>query len=430
MGQLFYIVKERGQDLKFFHLADLHFGKSIYGRSLIDDQADWIIKFIELCKREDVDAVVVAGDVYDRAAPAADAVRLLDTFVTGLRELEIPVLMVAGNHDSGDRLAFAKELLKKEGLYIAGKVKKELDHISIKEKKGSGEVTFWMMPYIFPEEVKSVLLDEDIRNYDQACRALIGAQDIDPLKRNVLIAHQNVIANGTEPERGGSESMVGGVGEIDYSAFDSFDYVALGHIHSSYPVGREEVRYAGTPLCYHFEETRQKSKGALLVTIGEKGTDISVEHKMIVPLHKMEYLVSDYEDIIEELKRRSTKDNKGIYYGIVIKDRRINPEISQYLRGLIENMDSYLLDLSSDYHEYSTVKNSARMAEVKEKRLEELFADLITRRCNDIPPSDEEFELLKYVSEIMDNSDIKEEISESDIDKIISKAGKIGGEAV
>lgn len=236
-------------NMKFYHLGDLHFGKSIYGLSMLDDQRYFVDRFLECCTQERPDAVVIAGDVYDRSAPSGDAVELLDYMLTELAGMDIPVMLVAGNHDSGQRLSFASSILAKQNVHIAGTPQKAMEHVTLGDPDGSGPVTFWLLPYIYPEVASHVLDDEEIRTYEEAIRRMIEEQEIDPSHRNIIVSHQNVVANGREAERGGSESMVGGVGQIDYSAYDAFDYAALGHIHSSYPVGRDEIRYAGTPLC-------------------------------------------------------------------------------------------------------------------------------------------------------------------------------------
>ena len=256
--------------MRFLHLADLHFGKSIYGLSLLDngDQKHWVERFLDLAREAKPDAVVIAGDVYDRSAPPGAAVQLLSDMLTALAEMGVPVLMTAGNHDSAQRLAFAHALLAREGLHISADLfaSGALTRVSLAD--AHGPVDFWLMPYVFPALAEQALGLEGLRGYDAAVRALLSRQPVDFSRRNVLVAHQNVTARGVEALRGGSESMVGGVGQVEYTAFDGFDYVALGHIHAACPVGRETVRYAGSPLCYHFDETRQRAKGPVLVELG------------------------------------------------------------------------------------------------------------------------------------------------------------------
>ncbi len=412
--------------MKFFHIADLHFGKTIYGTSMIEsgDQKDWIEKFIGLCTEEKPDAIVIAGDIYDRSAPSGDAVMLLDHMVTSINKLDIPLMMIAGNHDSGQRLSFGSNILSKGKVYVAGLTDGEISHVSITDPENGEEVTFWLMPYLFPEQVSVLLKDDTIHSYDAAVRALLKNQDIDFAKRNVLVAHQNVIADGKEAERGGSESMVGGVGQIDYTAFDGFDYVALGHIHSAYAVGRPEVRYAGTPLCYHFAETRQSKKGPLLVTIGEKDEKPVVELKELKPLHKMRALSGTAEEIRELL---AADDGRNEYISITITDQRITPAISNHFRDVLLSRGSILMELISTYSDFRTISAAAKAKALEEKTVEELFSDLYRERNDDEPPTDDEYELMKYVGELVRNSDTHAEIDSRDIDRILEHAEKIGG---
>jgi exonuclease SbcD len=411
--------------MKFYHLADLHFGKSIYGLSMLDDQRYWADQFIELCSNEKPDAIVIAGDIYDRSSPSGDAVELLDYFLTSLAEKNIPVMMIAGNHDSGQRLSFGKTMLSRQNLHIAGIAKKEIEHITFENLDENGPITFWMLPYTYPEQISLILNDEEIRTYDQAIRKLIELQKIDSDQRNIIIAHQNVIADGKEIERGGSESMVGGVGQIDYSVFDAFDYAALGHIHSSYPVGRKEVRYAGTPLCYHFSETRQKEKGIIEVTINDKDAPVEIRTIEITPLHKMRSLEGTKDEIYEILREDKGKNE---YVGITLTDQRITPEIASYLKQLLNSRGSILMELLSSYSSFNGTISSAEREAVENKAIEDLFADLYTEQNGGTPATDEEYGLMAYVGELVRNQDSHLPIDMKDVNKLLDKAQKIGGE--
>ena len=240
--------------MKLFHLADLHLGKCIYGYSMIEmgDQPFYIEQIIKKAECLKPDAIVIAGDVYDRAVPSKEAVKLFDDFLTRLAAMEITVLLIAGNHDSGSRLAFADKLLCHQGIYIAGEVQKNVMKVSLQDELGP--VNFYLVPYLFPAAINTLLHREDIKDYESAMCALLEEQDISFEERNVMISHQFVTAGVQKPEMGGSETTVGGIGQIDGSVFDGFDYVALGHIHNAQPMGRKEIRYAGSPLCYHFSE--------------------------------------------------------------------------------------------------------------------------------------------------------------------------------
>ena len=382
--------------MKFLHLADLHFGKSIYGVSLLEkgDQPVWVERFLQLVCEIQPDAIVIAGDVYDRSSPSGEAVALLDSMITDLAEKEIPVIIVAGNHDSGQRLSFGGSLLAKQRIHISGVLSKELPCVTLSDQEGP--VNFWLMPYIFPSLVAQRLEDESIRDYDTAVRRLLELQKIDFSQRNVLIAHQNVTANGQESTRGGSESMVGGVGQVDYSVFEGFDYVALGHIH--YPVGRETIRYAGSPLCYHFNETKQPVKGPILVELGAKGTLPNIETKSIEPLHPMREIRGAYETIRAEELQNTTQ---GEYVRIVLTDRRNEPNIYHFFRELFEKRGSVVMEVTSEYNQFQAMPSAAPSGTAEELAIEELFAEFYTERFGGKTPDPQEQELLRFAGEQM-----------------------------
>ena len=385
--------------MRFLHLSDLHLGKSIHGVSLLEsgDQAVWVERFLMLCDRVKPDAVLVAGDVYDRSAPSGDAMQLLSHMLTELAARSIPVMLSAGNHDSVQRLSFAAPLLSRQGVHISRPLSEspELVHIPFRDEHGT--VTFWLMPYVFPAMIAHVLGEDCPRDNDGAVRALLARQPVDFSQRNVLVAHQYVTAGGAEGLRGGSESMIGGVGQIDYTAFDGFDYAALGHIHAAYPVGRETVRYAGSPLCYHFDETRQPAKGPVLVEIGAKGEAITSETLIIPPLHPMREMKGEFE----RLRAEAIADTRrGEYLRVVLTDRRVTQEIASFFRDLCESRDSVLMEIASEYHAYSDVKGPERSA-VEQKSVEALFTDFFAERMGGELPTESEAALIAYAGELL-----------------------------
>lgn len=403
--------------MRFLHLADLHFGKSIHGVSLLEngDQGYWVDRFLELTDELSPDAVAIAGDVYDRSAPSGDAVQLLSRMLTALTERKIPVLMVAGNHDSVQRLSFVSSLLARQGLYISAPLSdsSKLREVTLEDEYGP--VSFWLLPYSYPALIAQTLGEESLRDPDTAVRALLERQKLDPSRRNVLIAHQNVTAGGIEAIRGGSETMVGGVGQIDFSAFDGFDYVALGHIHAAYPVGRETVRYAGSPLCYHFDETRQPVKGPLLVELGGKGEQVQIRTCPLPPLHPMRELRGDYDALLASL----AEERRGEYLRIILTDRHVTPEIARFLRGLCEERGSVLMELCSEYEEFSGTFGAPSVHAVREKSVEELFADFYTERSGGEPPSEEDRKLLCFAGEQMRRAEERTAPSEREVEKLL-----------
>lgn len=382
--------------MKFIHLADLHLGKSLYGVSLIDngDQNFWVERFLEKTAGILPDAVVIAGDIYDRSAPSGDAVMLFNHMLTELEKMNIPVMITAGNHDSGQRLSFAESILAKQQIYIAGVAQAEVSHVTIAEKDGPGEVTFWLVPYLFPAMAAQKLEDDSIGDYETAMRKLLERQDIDFNRRNVLVAHQNVTADGREAERGGSESMVGGVGQMDYRVFDGFDYVALGHIHASCPVGRKEVRYAGSPLCYHFDETRQPVKGILLVELKEKGSGAHVTPISVSPLHPMREIRGTCEEILKEAEDGKEQQE---YIKIVVTDSRITPQLSGMLRELFGKRGSIIMELVSEFREFGRVSGlPGTHGEAKE--IEEYFEELYRERKAQAEPDEKDRKLFAFAA--------------------------------
>ena len=404
--------------MRFLHLADLHFGKSIYGTSLLEngDQGYWVDCFLALAEELFPDAVVVAGDVYDRSAPSGDAVQLLSRLLTGLSELSIPVMLTAGNHDSVQRLAFLSPLLRREGVHISGPLAQSpaLAHVTLTDEHGP--VTFWLMPYVFPALVAQALGTENLRDSGEAVRLLLSRQGIDFAGRNVLVAHQNVTANGAEAERGGSESMVGGVGQIDYTVLDGFDYVALGHIHAAYPVGRDTVRYAGSPLCYHFNETKQAAKGPVLVTLGAKGEPVKTETLAIPPLHPMRELRGAFEELRDA---ELANPRRGEYLRVVLTDRRVSPEIAVFFRELYKSRDSILMELCSDYQTAAGGAGMLSRGDVEEKSVEDLFADFYAERRGGEMPTEEDATLLRFAGELLSRADVRAAPGEKETQKLL-----------
>ena len=403
--------------MRFLHLADLHLGKIIYGASLIDngDQKVWVEHFLEKARELKPDAVVIAGDVYDRGQPPGKAAVLLSRLVTELAGMEIPVMITAGNHDSINHLSFLSPLLAKQKVFISRPLDSsaELTHATLEDEYGP--VTFWLLPYVYPAMIAQVLGDEEIRDYDTAVRRILAAQPVDYTQRNVVIAHQNVTANGQEAVRGGSESMVGGVGQVDYTAFDGFDYAALGHIHSSYPVGRETVRYAGSPLAYHFNETKQPEKGPLLITLTEKGRDPVIEIQKIDPLHRMREIRDDYAKIRSVMTENPWKNE---YLKIILTDTRVTPEISDFLHETARAHGSEVLELTSEYRSFSGEAVLSGTGDIHDIPVEELFAKFFTGRNNGIEPDEQDLALMTYVGEMTRKAEQKEP-SEEDFRKIV-----------
>jgi exonuclease SbcD len=282
--------------MKFLHLADLHIGKSVNGFSMLTEQKHVLKQVIEYVQTECPDAIIIAGDIYDRAVPSVEAVRVFDDFLTSLAHENVAVLLISGNHDSPERLAYANRLLADKKLYICGAFDGAMKLVTLSDTLG--EVNFWLLPFIKPATVRRFFSECSIDSYNDALAAVLEAANIDWNARNVLISHQFYTKAGVEPERADSEiNPIGGLDAMDVTPLDQFDYVALGHLHGSQTVGSEVIRYAGSPLKYSFSE-RTHHKGLNLVELHEKG-NATISQLSLVPLHDMRQIKGPLDELLK-----------------------------------------------------------------------------------------------------------------------------------
>lgn len=289
--------------MKFFHLSDLHIGKHLYYYSLMDDQKYALEQVIEAAKREHPDAILISGDIYDKITPSAEAVRLLDWFLTTLSRIEpqITILIIAGNHDSGEKLEFAKELLGKNGVHIAGmspRTKEEkIKKVVLEDAYGA--VNFYLLPFTKPFHVRAKFPEDKLETYGEAMEALLQEEPIDTEARNVLLSHQFYIAGADRPDICDSEiRMVGGTDEVDAGLLKAFDYAALGHIHRAQRIGEERFRYAGTLLKYSVSEA-DHNKTFTMVTMEEKGAPLKIESIPIKPIRDVRVLKGNLSELLQ-----------------------------------------------------------------------------------------------------------------------------------
>ena len=323
--------------MKIAHIADTHFGKDLKKVNFADvDQPFWMQKFLEDITKEQVDVVVMAGDIYDDKIQPIKAINLFGDFLAALNDLGITVFIVPGNHDQADRLAANSNILKKQHIHFASEISRELVHITL--PMGDEKVVFWLLPYVEPINVRRVLGRDDITNYDSAVRELLAEQPLDKEAVNVIVAHQNVLAGATERILNDHEVDIGYSGQVDYTAFDAFDYVALGHIHGMQTVGRDTVRYAGAPLQYDFSE-ESRWKGYLLVEIAGKNK-ITITEKPLEMLHEVMVLpkgsaAATLEELLELGKRIENKDK--YYFKVRIKSSSLVGKAQEQLYAVFGN---------------------------------------------------------------------------------------------
>ncbi len=281
--------------MKLFHLSDLHLGKRIHERSLIEDQKHILNQIVELVSEEKPDAVMIAGDVYDRSLPPEEAVALFDDFLYELSRLNVNVLIISGNHDSAERLGFGGRIMNRNGIFLSPEFNKEnygrvLKPVVLNDEYG--EVNFYMLPYITPAAVRAAQSSE-ISGWNEMAESVFSDMNIDTSKRNILIAHQFVTGASTcDSER----LSVGGADNIDYDVFEQFDYVALGHLHGKQRIGRDTVRYCGTPLKYSFSEVNHH-KSVTIVNVAEKG-NIQLSELPLEPLHDWREIKGKFDEIV------------------------------------------------------------------------------------------------------------------------------------
>lgn len=285
--------------MKFLHIADLHIGKIVNDFSMLEDQKFILDQICGMASANQADAVVIAGDVYDRVIPPSEAVTLLDRFINALTDLDIQVILISGNHDSPERLSFGENLFSRQGVHIAGVRKDELTKVVIEETTCVTE--FLLLPFVKPSQL-------GVRTSDEAMECLLKRywqeedqkEKKDSIRKNrVLVTHFFVTNGGKEPELSDSETTihVGGLDNVDVSRFEGFDYVALGHIHKPQQIGELPVWYAGSPLAYSFGEAGQAKK-ALLVSVGEEGLS-EVKELSLRPLREMRKVKGTLKELME-----------------------------------------------------------------------------------------------------------------------------------
>lgn len=294
--------------MKFLHLGDLHIGKSLGEFSLIEDQKFILDQILDAAKKHSVDGVLIAGDVYDKSIPSEDAVSLFDYFIRQLADRKIKTFVISGNHDSDERLNFGSSLFEKNGLYISAKYEGTLYKQELEDEYGI--INVYLLPFVKASQVRYFFPEEEIDSYDRAVRTVLDHTKINKKERNILVAHQFVAGKGEDPVMGGSESQavqnVGLVEKIGADCFRDFDYVALGHIHSPQKVGREEVRYSGSPLKYSLSEVTN-DKSFPIVTLGKKG-DVSIELVKFEPLRDLRHLKGRMEQLLDKKNIKSPDD--------------------------------------------------------------------------------------------------------------------------
>ena len=372
--------------MKLLHLSDLHLGKRVKDFSMLEDQQYILAEILRIAGEEAPDAVLIAGDVYDKSVPPAEAVELFDDFLVRLSRLNTQVFVISGNHDSPERVAFGGRLMDSSGIHLSPVYSGQVQPLSLTDPFGT--VDFYMLPFLKPAHVRRFFPDSEISSYTDALRTAIGQMPVDPSRRNVLITHQFV----TGAQRSDSEDIsVGGTDNVDASVFDAFDYVALGHIHGPQHVGRETVRYCGTPLKYSFSEIRHQ-KSVTVVELAEKG-NLHIRTVPLSPRRDMREIRGTYM----ELTARSSYADfaREDYLRIVLTDEEDILDAVSRLRVIYPNL------LQLDYDNKRTRSGGAALESTEQLRQRsplELFAQFYEEQ-NGQPMSGEQGEFIRELIE-------------------------------
>ena len=379
------IKTQKGEGMRFLHLADLHIGKKVNGFSMLEDQRYIFQEILKIIDERKVDAVLIAGDVYDKSIPSAEAVVLFNDFLNGLAEKNLKVFVISGNHDSVERISFGSDLIRMSHVYMSKPFCGVPEKVSLKDS--FGEIHIYMLPFIKPAMVRHIYQDAEISGYNEAMAYVMEKTDVDEKERNILMAHQ-FVSGGSRCES--EDISVGGIDEVSADNFLKFDYVALGHLHGPQYIKNEAIRYSGTPLKYSFSEVKHK-KSALIVDIREKG-NIELETIPLVPLHDMTEIRGKYNELMSKdfYKKMDTLD----YMHITLTDEEDIVNALELLRTVYPNI------MKLDYDNQRTRSNQdiSGAEEVEGKTPLDLFGEFFELQNNQ-PMSEEQTAFMEELIE-------------------------------
>lgn len=357
--------------MKFLHIGDLHIGKRVHERSMLDEQKHAFDQIIAIAREERVDALLVAGDVFDRPQPPKEALEECERLYAGLIEAGAKVYVVPGNHDSAQQVAFCSGITAAAGLHIARAYRGKIQSYPL--EAGGEKACIHLLPFVRPTDVRMALPDraDEIRNHDDAVRVALEEHELDPGVTNILVAHQFVTDGGTGPQLCESESVsVGGIDNVMASNFDAFDYVALGHLHGPQQIRRPELRYSGSPVRYSFSETNQR-KVAVLVELS--GGRLSIEERELEPIHRMREVKMSYEQLAAGADNGCHED----YMHVTLTDASLYDALNK-VRTIYPNLLRLDWEQTADAGSFS----AAELGEVKRKSISELFSEFYQSQTN------------------------------------------------
>jgi len=316
--------------MKIMHLSDLHLGKRVNEFSMLEDQEYILTKIVNIIDEQLPEVIVIAGDVYDKAVPSAEAVELFDDFLVRLSKRNLKVFVISGNHDSAERIAFGGRLMDKSGIYMSPVYGGKVEPVTLLDEYG--DICFYMLPFVKPSNVRRFYPGNEIDSYTEAIKVAVENMNIDTSRRNVLVTHQFVTgALRTESE----EVSVGGADNVDVSVFDGFDYVALGHIHRAQKCRSEYIRYSGTPLKYSFSEAKD-TKTVTIVELKEKAA-IELSFVPLIPKRDLVEIKGTYDELTLKSFYGGTSYTDD-YVHVTLTDEEDVPDVLTKLRVIYKNI--------------------------------------------------------------------------------------------
>jgi len=370
--------------MKFMHLSDLHIGKRLNDISLLEDQAYALDRVFDLAVSENVDGVLIAGDVYQKASPQAEAMTLFDAFLTRLSKAGKRVFMISGNHDSDRRISYFAHFLKNAGVFVSEAFDGTLQRVELSDEYG--KLCIHLLPFLRPTSVKRFFPEDEIVSYEDAVRAVFANSPIDGNARNILLCHQLVTGAETCDSE---EEAVGGLDNISPSAFDGFDYVALGHIHKPQRAGRECMRYAGSLLKYSLSEKDHK-KSVCIVEMKEKG-NVSVS---LFPIETLR----DVREVKGEMDTLMKLPYSEDYVRCVITDELPPPDARVTLSTVFPNMIKFSIENSKTQVDMDVSQES----DIENKSVMDLFREFYGLQNGGQEPSDEHISVIEEILKEME----------------------------
>ena len=372
--------------MRFLHTGDLHLGKQLNDVSLLDDQQHILAQIADIAAEKQVDALLIAGDVYQRSAPQAEAMALFDKFVSRLVSLGLKLFIISGNHDSSLRISYFSDIVRTAGVYVSQRFDGRLQQIMLSDEHGP--VVVHLMPFIKPLHVRRALPEAEANTYQEAVRTVVANSPVDTSVRNILICHQFITGSETSDSE---ESSVGGLDNIDASVFCDFDYVALGHIHKPQRMTRDTLRYSGSPLKYSFSEVNHR-KSVCIVDVNEKGS-VCIETVPLVPKRDMRLVTGTAREIM-------SMDPSDDYVWVTVTDELVPPDIRlEIAANVFPNMLKFSVSNSRTRYDADITAAEA----IESKQIDELFRDFYRMQNSNAEPGDAHMKVLRDILNNMED---------------------------